>query len=119
MITPDLVDVDDIRTVIHEFYDDIVNDPAIGRYFRDIDWAHHMPLIIRFWSAVVLGKPGYRGDPMAVHAKLEDLRPEHFNVWISRFNSTVDRHFSGEKADQMKQSASRITHIMQLRLHVV
>ena len=54
----DVADVNDVRTVIHEFYDSIVEDPAIGHFFRDVDWSHHLPKMVRFWSAVALAKPG-------------------------------------------------------------
>ena len=114
----DVADVNDVRTVIHEFYDSIVEDPAIGHFFRDVDWSHHLPKMVRFWSAVALGKPGYRGNPMAVHAQLKNLKREHFSVWVHRFTGTVDRHFAGPRADQMKQSAFRIAHVMQLKLGV-
>jgi hemoglobin len=69
-----------------------------------------------FWAAVLFGEPGFRGDPLTVHAALGTrvaLGGREFGRWLELFDATVDTLFRGQVADHAKWRARRIAATMQ------
>lgn len=106
----------DVRAVVDAFYHDIEQDPHLGRFFRGIDMAAHLPKMYSFWSSVVFQTGAYRGRPFDPHAAMDGLAPDHFAAWLRRFHATVDARFLGPKAAQMKARADQIGQIFQWKL---
>ena len=109
----------DLENLLTEFYKIAVTDPVIGHHFDDIDLESHMPVIVNFWEKVLLGKPVYYGNPLAVHKKLHDksdLTLEHFQRWVEIFHKKVDEHFIGEIANAAKLRAKMVAHSLNQRL---
>lgn len=103
----------DLERLFGEFYAVAVSDRVIGHHFADLDLAAHLPVIVDFWEKVLFGKPGYFGNPLAVHQKINDESPlalAHFRRWTEIFSATVDRFFAGERADGAKLRARMIAH---------
>ncbi|MEP0546937.1 MAG: group III truncated hemoglobin [Rhodothermales bacterium] len=113
---PDLQTTDDVRTVVHTFYADMEADPVLGPYFAGLDWAAHLPKMVRFWSSVVFGTGAYRGRPFDPHTRMQGLTRAHFAHWVERFHQTVDAHFAGEHAERMKARAEQIAGVFQVKL---
>jgi hemoglobin len=44
------------------------------------------------------------------------IEPAHFQQWLHLFASTVDRLFAGENAETIKQRATSIATVMQLKI---
>ncbi len=88
----------DITLLVDRFYDRVIIDPEIGRFFSELDFAHHKPKMVHFWSFVLLDDTGYTTNVFDKHVQMP-LHDEHFDVWIRIFESTVHELFSGEKAD--------------------
>ena len=49
----------------------------------------------------------YKGRPFPPHIPL-GLKAEHFQRWLELFFLTVDEHFSGSKAEEIKTRAYNI-----------
>ena len=110
----------DLELLLSEFYEIAIADTIIGHHFNDLDLESHMPVIVNFWEKVLLGKPVYYGNPMAVHKVLHDksnLKLEHFQRWVEIFSAKVDEHFEGEIADSAKLRAKMVAHSFNQRLN--
>ena len=112
----------DIERVIKNFYDLLLVDDLVGFLFTDIaklDLETHLPKLADFWEDQLLGSKKYIGNPMRVHMqlhKLEPLKKEHFDRWLSHFNSTIDSAFTGPKAHLAKERALSIATVMQIKM---
>ena len=113
---PDLHTDDDVATVVHAFYRGIEADDVLGPYFAGLDWGAHLPRMVAFWSSVLFHTGQYRGRPFDPHARMPGLAGPHFDRWLARFHATVDAHFAGEAAEQMKARAAQIAGIFQMKL---
>jgi hemoglobin len=112
---------EDVRTLVDAFYTAIREDALLNPIFNDVarvDWAHHLPKMYAFWSQLLLGIPGYTGQPFPPHTVLPVGR-EHFARWVELFRQTVDRLFAGEVATRAKNAAASIAHTFALRLGVI
>jgi hemoglobin len=94
----------DIETLVHKFYDRVLEDAVLAPFFRHIDFDHHLPKMVDFWAFVLLDHPGYSTDVTAKHLNMR-LKKDHFDRWIALFNATMDELFSGENAGKAKQRA--------------
>jgi len=115
----DLADIrttEDVQTVVHAFYHKMEEDPVIGRYFKDVSWSDHLPVMVRFWNSIVFATGEYDGRPFDPHARMPELSHDHFDHWLTRFRRTVDDRFSGERADMMKARAQQIAGVFQVKL---
>ena len=120
----DLETRDDIDALLRHFYTHAMADPLIGYLFTDVarlDLEHHLPRIGTFWEQVLLQRPVYVGNPIAVHLPLHaaaTLRAEHFQRWFLLWAASVDALHAGPMAEQAKQRAAVIAESMQYRLGV-
>ena len=100
----DIESKEDITRLVEQFYDKVLNDNLIRSFFNGIDFEHHLPKMIHFWSFVLLNEPGYTNDVTKTHINMA-IKKEHFDRWIELFNETVNELFAGEKAELAKQRA--------------
>ena len=118
----DLKTREDIILLIDTFYDTVKLDSTIGYIFTDVanvNWEKHLPTMYDFWETTLLGGGNYKGNPMAVHQKIntqEKLTPAHFAQWEKLFHATVNQLFSGHGAEMAKQRATSIKTVMQLKV---
>lgn len=112
---------EDIQLLVDSFYQKVRKDTLIGPIFNDVakvDWDEHLPKLYNFWSDLLLGEDSYRGRPFPPHMKL-NLQPSHFERWLKLFIETVDEHFVGMKADEVKFRALRIARNFMANLSLV
>lgn len=113
---------DDVVRLVNAFYDRVRVDDLLGPIFNDIarvDWDAHLPKMYAFWSSVLFGTAGFRGNPLAVHRALAQRAPltaVEFDRWVMLFHATVDELFSGHVADDAKVRAIRIAATMQYHI---
>ena len=78
-----------IRMIVHRFYERVQHDPLLGPIFAariDADqWPAHLDKMVRFWSTILRGSNRYHGNPMMVHQQLQGLRSKHFAHWLTMF----------------------------------
>lgn len=111
----------EIIQIVDSFYAKVRADELIGPIFNDVakvDWDEHLPKLYNFWEDLILGTDNYRGRPFPPHMKL-DLKTEHFVRWLELFHKTVDDHFYGIKAEEIKARASRIAYNFSLNLGLI
>jgi hemoglobin len=110
----DITDAEGIRLLVAEFYSRAFRDELLGPVFVDVaqmDLDAHLPVMVEFWSTVLLGARSYRGGAFAPHARLHAQVPltrRHFDRWLAIWHATVDDLFAGRVADDAKLRAAAI-----------
>ncbi|HWJ71761.1 MAG TPA: group III truncated hemoglobin [Kaistia sp.] len=116
--TPDGVDEDGIRRLVHGFYDAVQADALLGPVFaREVEdgrWPEHLAKMCDFWSSVLLKTRRYEGRPLAPHLRLADLSDAHFERWLSLFAETARRSFEPDAAAVVIAFAERIANSFRL-----
>lgn len=115
---PDLVDRQGIELLVNSFYETVRQDETLGFIFDKIagvNWDTHLPKMYAFWETVLFRSGGYKGDPIAAHAKLSPkttMGKEQFDHWLKLFEETVDAHFAGENAGHIKRCAADMANVI-------
>jgi hemoglobin len=110
----DLDNRDEIFIMVTRFYGKVAQDNLLGPVFNDVarvDWSDHIDRIADFWDAILLGHPGYSGNPLEAHQRINALTPfthEQFRRWLELFQETVDAGWTGERAQEIKRKAVKI-----------
>lgn len=118
----DISNEQDIRLVIEQFYDKVLNDSIIGFIFTDIakiDLQAHLTVICRYWNDMVFGSKTYQGNVLQSHRDIHSqmpLRAGHFTRWLYLFNQSVDSNFQGDKAELMKKRAEMVAKAITAKL---
>lgn len=120
--TRDISNRSDIVRLVDSFYDAVRVDDLIGPVFDEVahvDWHTHLPRMYDFWDAVLFGRSGFKGQPLAVHidlARRTTLGQREFLRWLDLFHATVDASFQGTLAEEAKARATSIAAIMQYHI---
>jgi len=112
----DIVNRDTIHTLVHEFYAVVLKDDKVGPYFiksrgEDLTngkWHEHLHTLDDFWLLMMIGKPGYSGDPFPPHAFLGPIYHETFEQWLKLFKETTNKYFIPSIADKFYKKADVI-----------
>jgi hemoglobin len=119
----DIRNESDVAKLIDAFYKKAIADPVIGHFFTmvvHLDWNKHILVINAFWNSILFGTPGYSGNPMDAHIKLDRLSPmekRHFDKWVVLWTQTVRENFEGPKAEEAINRAGTIATIMAMKLN--
>ena len=114
----DILNLDDVKLLVNDFYSKVRGSELLAPIFNGVigeNWPVHLEKMYDFWQTILLETPVYSGSPFLKHAKLP-IQKEHFDTWISLFNSTVDEHFIGEKAAEAKWRAAKMSEMFQYKL---
>lgn len=114
----DILNLDDVKLLVNDFYSRVRDNDLLAPIFNGVigeNWPIHLEKMYGFWQTILLDTPAYSGSPFLKHAKLP-IRKEHFDTWINLFNSTVDAHFTGEKATEAKWRAAKMSEMFQYKL---
>jgi hemoglobin len=120
---PDIRDQADIRHLVVTFYTRAFADPLLGPLFTDVaqmDLEAHLPVMVSFWSSMLLGEGSYRGGAFIPHAQLHrevPLTRAHFDRWLEIWSATIDDHHAGWVADTAKFRAERVATAFHARLN--
>ncbi|MFO1516805.1 MAG: group III truncated hemoglobin [Lysobacterales bacterium] len=99
-----------LAALVDRFYDRVQADAVLGPVFNPVvhDWDAHKRLLTDFWASVVLRAGSYRGNPMAAHRALPQVRAEHFEHWLALWAATTAEVLGAAAAAQMQGYAARI-----------
>ncbi|MEZ4828137.1 MAG: group III truncated hemoglobin [Bacteroidia bacterium] len=119
----DIATADDIRLLVDDFYDLALADELLGPIFTERiapeKWPSHKIRIYLFWETILLGIEDetrrYGGSPFAPHIGLA-LEKQHFDRWLQLFTDTVQRHFSGPKAEEAVWRAGQMAQLFFYKL---
>lgn len=106
-----------IESLVHTFYAAIREDETLGPIFDAAiapNWDAHLEKMCAFWSSVMMSTGRYSGRPMQAHAKLANVRPEHFDLWLGLFRSTANTLFVPALAAEFILRAERIAASLKL-----
>ncbi len=81
-----------IAQMVDRFYTRVRQDPTLGPIFEIAigdEWDSHLANMRAFWASVMLGKAGYKGNPMAAHLRLPRLTASHFERWLQLWRETA------------------------------
>lgn len=95
---------------------DAVLAPVFDRAIAAADWPRHLAKMYDFWSSVMLTTGRYKGNPMAVHARLPDLEEGMFARWLALFGETADEIVSAEAAAVFRRKSEMIAESLKLGL---
>ncbi len=117
----DISTEDDIRLLVSQFYFKVRMDellsPVFNKVIAEDDWNRHLDVMCDFWGSVLLHNRKYLSDPMSRHLALP-ISQVHFDRWLLLFESTVDKLFAGEVANEAKKRARTIATLMMHTLKV-
>lgn len=108
-----------IRRLVDEFYLKVRADPDLGPIFaRAIpgDWEAHLATMRNFWSSVMLTSGRYKGNPVAVHQRVEGIEQQLFDRWLALFDQTCGELFNEATAAAFSAKATRIAESLKLAL---
>jgi hemoglobin len=106
----DISTISDIQLLVNEFYGNVRKDELLAPIFNNViqkRWPEHLEKMYRFWQTVLLDEHTYFGSPFPPHAKLP-IEQKHFDKWLFIWHSTIDTHFTGEKADEAKWRGNKM-----------
>ena len=101
---PDISTEQDVIFLVKTFYSRVLQDELLAPHFSNINFEHHFPRMIAFWSFILLDKAGYTGNVFDKHAQLK-INETHFDLWLLHFTTTVHDFFEGETSNLAKQRA--------------
>jgi hemoglobin len=113
----DIQTIEDIKTLVNQFYDCVRNDRLLGPIFQERigdNWSKHLEKMYRFWQTLLLEEHTYFGSPFPPHITLP-IDAKHFEQWLALFEATVDRLYAGEKADEAKWRALKMAQMFQFK----
>jgi len=114
----DIQTEEDVKQLVESFYRQVQSDEVIGHFFADpahFSWDSHIPRMVHFWSAILLGKPGFKGNAMEKHLTLHARMPletHHFQHWLQLWHSTVTNLFDGPTALEAIKRAEQIARLL-------
>ena len=82
---------DAIRHLVDSFYAKVRADSELGPIFKRAipgDWGLHLATMHDFWSSIMLTSGRYKGNPVAVHLRVEGMEPQLFGRWLALFAET-------------------------------
>lgn len=120
---PEISSRKDIKKIITNFYHLLLADSNMLPFFIDIvnekHLEKHLEDITDFWSDILFDTNIYSQNVMQKHTEKNrfiTFKNEHFKIWMSYFFKSIDTDFEGVKAQDMKNRATSIATVMQLKL---
>lgn len=91
--------------------------PVFARAIADEAWPVHLAKMYDFWSSVMLTSGRYKGNPLAVHIKVDGLEAGMFAAWLALFHETAEERCPPEIAAVFRLKSERIAESLKLGLY--
>ena len=109
-----------IVTLVDAFYAKVRRDdvlaPIFERAIAPDSWPVHLAKMYDFWSSVMLTTGRYKGNPLAVHLRVDGLEAGMFARWLALFRATAEELFAPELAASFREKSERIAESLKLGL---
>ena len=119
----DITSRKDIKLIIKKFYDLLIDDTTMSPFFKEFieqdTLEAHLEIITNFWNDILFNSNTYKNNVLQKHLNKHafiNFKKEHFSNWLQHFSTTIDNHFSGLKAELMKNRALSIATVMQIKM---
>lgn len=113
----------DIKFIISKFYELLLVDEKMIPFFKDIvaqnHLEEHLEVISDFWNDILFDTTTYKNNTMQKHLDKNafvKFQKAHFAIWTSYLFQTIDTNFEGEISERMKNRATSIATVMQLKM---
>lgn len=117
----DIETFEDIKLLVDSFYALVREDDFIGPIFSEQiqdRWPDHLNTMYTFWETLLLGNHTYTGKPFPPHAQLP-IDQQHFERWLSLFEKTLNKLFSGKKTEEAIWRAQNIATMFQRKIKYI
>ncbi len=117
-----LEDRNDIELLVNDFYNKAIADPLLADFFTkgmQTSLEEHLPVIYNFWDSVLFNAKNYHGNVMHKHIDLNKkltMKDKHFERWQFLFFESLDQHFHGDKADEVKKRVGLMANLMKFKV---
>ena len=119
----DITHRDDVKLLVHTFYDKIRVHDVLGPIFNSIitHWDAHLLLLTNFWESQLFLQKKYHGNPITAHQKVDaktkgTITNEHFGLWLNTWYATIDELFEGETAWIAKNRAQKMSTMLYIKM---
>jgi len=109
---------EEIGRLVDAFYNKVRADAALGPVFERTvaDWGPHLETMRKFWSSVMLTSGRYKGNPVAVHQRVQGIDIALFDRWLALFDETCREMFDDQMTAAFNERAARIAESLKLAL---
>lgn len=119
-VKKDIQNRNDIGLLVRTFYNKAREDNLLSPVFNkkistEDQWEQHFIKMTDFWETVLFATQAYRGNPFPMHFNI-GITPDHFERWVSLFHQTVNEHFSGIKAEEVKERIEKMRRLFETKL---
>lgn len=119
----EIVNRQDVFTLVTTFYDKVRKDPLLGPIFNTAitDWDKHLQHLTNFWESNLFFVKKYTGNPLQKHVAVDNsnnnsINEMHFGVWLNLWFQTIDELFVGERAQLAKNRARNMGTFIHLKI---
>lgn len=114
----DILTSDDVQIMVNEFYMQVKEDHLLGPVFERVvqgNWTPHLEKMYSFWETILFNVNKYNGSPFRKHIPL-NIQKEHFDRWLLLFHQTIDEHFVGQNAEEVKKRSQQMGIMFEYKL---
>ena len=111
---------EDIRFLIHSFYNRVRNDELLSPIINEKNipaWSDHLSLTCEFWETILLNKTHYNAEAVQKHLELP-ITSHHFDRWVTLFHLTLDEFYAGKVTEEAKFQAHKMAEVFRTKLHL-
>jgi hemoglobin len=93
--------------------------PFFETIVRENHLEEHIETITDFWQDILFHTSIYSKNVLQKHLdfnKKTVFKKEHFTTWLSYLTTTIDVFFEGQNAQNMKDRATSIAMVMQVKM---
>ncbi|WP_196890482.1 group III truncated hemoglobin [Aureivirga marina] len=119
----DIQNREDLYLIVSEFYKKLLNDAEMHHFFSEIvandSLEEHLQVLVDFWDNILFYSNTYHKNAMQPHLEKNEEFPferKHFQKWLDFFKQTVDENFEGENAHVIKNRATSIATVMEIKV---
>ena len=105
-----------IRSLVSAFYTRVRSDALLGPIFEARlagRWESHLDKMCDFWSSVLLASGRYRGNPIQVHALIDEMTPSALDHWMALFRETSTEVLPNAMAREVVGRAARMRVVLE------
>lgn len=121
----DILSKTDIKYIISNFYQKLLNDKTMFPFFKEILIEEilepHLEIITDFWQDILFHTHNYKNNPMNIHLdfhKKMNFEKKHFKIWLQYLSETIDDNFVGNNSENMKNRAISIANVMKVKMNL-
>lgn len=120
----DIETLEEIELFVKQFYKTLCELPEMDHLYNkviQINWEHHIPIMVNFWGSLILREGKYKGDILAHHQKVMKVIPltrELFRTWEECFIEVLDSLYEGQNCNKTKKRVVAMSKSLIQKLNI-